>query len=134
MHISCLKYRVFLQKKLNCLTEKDEIFLTCRWCPSLKKSRKRFFSQWSYSLWKRYLKYPNICFQSSWAQISAWEVLEDLFNSSPKLWRSEFPILKMENIPLKLVLFLVPEVNVQHWCLLSLLQYQYCNYPCQNRI
>ena len=51
-----------------------------------KKSKKRFFSQSSYSLWKRNMKYQNIFFQSSWAQIFAWAVLEDLFNSYPKLW------------------------------------------------
>ena len=44
------------------MTENFEIFLTCRWSPALKKTRKRFFSQWSNSLWKRNLKYPNICF------------------------------------------------------------------------
>ena len=58
----CPKYGIFLQKNLNCLTENVEIFLTCRWSPALKKTRKRFFSQWSNSLWKLNLKYPNICF------------------------------------------------------------------------
>ena len=52
-----------------------------------KKDQKTIFCQWSNSLWKRNLKYPNICFQFLWAQIFAGGVLEDLFNSSPKLWR-----------------------------------------------
>ena len=59
---------------MNWLTEKDEIFLTCRWCLSLKKSRKRFFSQWSNSLWKRNLKYPNSWYQFLWAQIFAGKI------------------------------------------------------------
>ena len=62
MHVICPKCRTFLQKNMNCLTDNVEIFLTCRWSPALKKTRKRFFCQWSNSLWKRNLKYPNICF------------------------------------------------------------------------
>ena len=47
--------------------------------PSPKKTDK-YFSHWSYSLWKCNLKYPNICFQTWWAQISAWIVLDYLIN------------------------------------------------------
>ena len=54
-----------------------------------KRPENNFFSQWSYSLWKRNLKNPNICFKLLWAQISAWAVFEYLFNSSPKHLRSE---------------------------------------------
>ena len=43
--------------------------------PSPKKTDK-YFSHWSYSLWKCNLKYPNICFQTWWAQISGlfWKI------------------------------------------------------------
>ena len=56
------KIQDFFAKNLNCLTDNVEIFLTCRHSPILKKTKERFLCQWSNSLRKCNLKYPNICF------------------------------------------------------------------------
>ena len=57
MPISWQKKRCFCNKKnRNSLTDNVEIFLTCKW----EKKQKTMFYQWSYSLWKSNLKYPNI--------------------------------------------------------------------------
>ena len=62
--------------KLNLSSPADEI------PPYSIKDQKMIFCQWSHSLWKRNLKYPNNCFKLSWAQIFAWTVFQYRFNSS----------------------------------------------------
>ena len=51
-------------------------------CP-IKYQKNNFFSQGSYSLWKCNLKYPNISFKFSWAQISAWAI------KTSEVWREK---------------------------------------------
>ena len=41
---------------------KMKLFLPADEVLPYKRPENEFFSQWSYSLWKRNLKYPNICF------------------------------------------------------------------------
>ena len=54
-----------------------------------KKKQKTMFYQWSYSLWKSNLKYPNICFQFSWAQIFAapfWKICSTRPQNFLEVW------------------------------------------------